>query len=133
MSTVRLTEAQARAMHLPLAARRKLTRQPSEGEETFAAQLRLAGLPDPEREYRFDPSRRWRFDFVFLDRKLAVEIEGGTWANGAHTRGTGYAEDLVKYNAAALAGWTVLRFTTAMVASGVALDTVERALTREED
>jgi hypothetical protein len=39
--------------------------------------LRAAGLPEPIREYRFAPSRRWRFDFAWPAAMLAVEVEGG--------------------------------------------------------
>ena len=65
-----------------------------------------------EREYRFHPTRLWRFDFAFAYRKIAIEIEGGTWSGGRHTRGSGYAEDCLKYNEAAKLGWTILRYTS---------------------
>jgi very-short-patch-repair endonuclease len=92
----------------------------SQGEETLAMMLRAYGV-DHEREYRFAPPRRWRADFAVPDRMLLVEVEGGVYANGRHTRGAGYEADLVKYNAAALSGWTVLRYSTAMVKSGEAI------------
>lgn len=72
--------------------------------------------------------RRWRFDFAWPDRRLAVECEGGTHSGGRHVRGEGFAADAEKYNAAALQGWTVLRFTGAQVESGYAVETIERAL-----
>jgi len=64
-----------------------------------------------EDEHRFHPTRRWRFDFAWPSKKIAVEIEGGTWTGGRHTRGAGFQKDCEKYNAAAVLGWTVLRFT----------------------
>jgi len=70
-----------------------------------------------EREYRFNSARRWRFDFALVDHKIAVEVEGATWAAGRHTRGAGYAKDCEKYNSAACLGWTVLRYTSDMVNS----------------
>lgn len=88
---------------------------------TFAAILEAVGLPAPETEHRFAPPRRWRFDFAWPDRRLALEVEGGTWTHGRHVRGRGYERDCEKYNAAALAGWTVLRVTTAMLGDGRAL------------
>jgi very-short-patch-repair endonuclease len=97
-------------------------------EDLFAFQVRAAGLPDPVREHRFHPVRKWRMDFAWPERKVAAEIEGGTWAGGRHTRGSGFAGDCAKYNAAALLGWRVLRFTSGMVTSGEALATVEAAL-----
>jgi hypothetical protein len=69
------------------------------------------GLPVPEREYKFHHTRKWRFDFAFVEKKLAVEIEGGIYISGRHTRCTGFMKDLEKYNAAALLGWRLLRYT----------------------
>jgi very-short-patch-repair endonuclease len=92
------------------------------------AVLRAVGLPVPIPEYRFAPPRRWRFDFAWPDRRLALEIEGGVWARGRHVRGRGYEGDCEKYNAAVLQGWSVLRVTTSMLRDGRALALVERAL-----
>ena len=78
---------------------------------------------------RFDASRRWRFDRAWLNCKLAVEIEGGTWVKGRHSRGAGMRADAEKYNAATLQGWRVLRFTGDMVKDGSAIATVVHALT----
>ena len=68
------------------------------------------GLPVPEREYRFDAERRWRFDFAWPALKIAVEIEGGVWIRGRHVRPVGYLGDLEKYNRAVVLGWRVLRY-----------------------
>lgn len=97
-------------------------------EEMLALHIRLNKLPEPAREYRFHPDRKWRFDFAFPDRKIAAECEGGTWVQGRHNRGAGYEADLEKYNAAALAGWLVLRFTKAQVKAGTALQLLQTAL-----
>lgn len=74
--------------------------------------LKQANLPLPVREYIFHPARKWRFDFAWPDKKLAVECEGAVWSRGRHTRGKGFIADCEKYNAAALLGWRVLRYTT---------------------
>jgi hypothetical protein len=87
----------------------------------FAAIVTAAGLPAPIREYRFAPPRLWRFDLAWPFLRLALEIEGGTWTAGRHVRGKGYENDCEKYNAAALAGWRVLRVTTDMIQDGRAL------------
>lgn len=101
----------------------KIPQHLSPGEEQFALHCRAMQLK-PEREFRFYPGRRWRFDFAFPAIKLAIEIEGGTWSTGRHTRGSGYEKDLVKYNTAVKLGWHVLRFTTAMVNAGIAINEV---------
>ena len=100
-------------------------------EETFAAQLSQDGFLY-EREYRFAPPRRWRFDFAFVDKQLAVEIEGGVWSRGRHVRGTGYAKDCEKYSEAAILGWRIMRFVPEMVMSGYALEATKRALIGEQ-
>lgn len=91
-------------------------------------QIRERGLPSAWPEFRFAPPRRWRFDICWPSRLLAVEIEGGTWTYGRHTRGKGYEEDCRKYNAAALLGYQVFRFTTAMVLDKIAIEMIEEAL-----
>jgi very-short-patch-repair endonuclease len=97
-------------------------------EELFSYYVRVAGLPTPEREIRPIPSRHWRIDFAWPEHLLAVEIEGGTWVAGRHSRGAGFAKDCEKYNALQMAGWTVLRFTGDQVESGMAVDTASKAL-----
>jgi hypothetical protein len=99
----------------------------SEGEETFWRDCGALGR-EPEREYFFHLTRRFRFDFAFVSEMLAVEIEGGAWSAGRHTRGRGFTDDCVKYNLAAVMGWRVLRFTTEMVKDGTAIRQVEEAL-----
>lgn len=67
-------------------------------------------LPYPEREYRFHPTRKWRFDFAWPELQVAVEIDGGGWTGGRHSTGAGMAQDCDKRNAATARGWKVLRF-----------------------
>ena len=98
----------------------------SDLELEFLSQVRLAGLPEPEREYRFHPTRRWKFDFCWPSKMVAVELEGGTWTGGRHTRPVGFEKDCEKYNEAAIMGWKVLRFTANMVRSGEALTKTEQ-------
>jgi len=102
----------------------------SDLEETLALHIRAAVLPEPEREYAFYKPRRWRFDFAWPELELAVEVEGGKWTRGRHTRPEGFERDCEKYNTAALAGWKVLRFTGDMVESGAAIDTITDAIRR---
>jgi very-short-patch-repair endonuclease len=65
-----------------------------------------------EREYKFHPTRKWRFDFAIPAKKIAIEFEGGIYLKKArHTSSTGYAKDVEKYNEAVLLGWKILRYT----------------------
>ena len=88
-------------------------------------QMKAVGLV-PEQEYRFHPTRRWRSDFAFPDEKLLIEVEGGTYTHGRHTRGKGFEDDCEKYNAATELGFRVLRYTGKMIKSGQALEQIER-------
>lgn len=100
----------------------------SHGEAMLALQLRAVRAPAFEREFRFHPERKWRFDLAWPARHIAAEIEGGTRSNGRHNRHDGFEADAEKYNAAAELGWRVFRFTTGMVRRGDAVATMERVL-----
>ena len=100
----------------------------SQLEATLEFHIKAAGLPVPVREHCFHPLRKWRFDFAWPDQKVAAECEGGTWTNGRHVRGAGFERNCIKYNQAAVDGWTVLRFTSGMINSGNALNQIEAAL-----
>ena len=100
----------------------------SDLETTLLFQIRAVNLPDPLKEYRFAPPRRWRFDMCWPDNMLAVEIEGGAWTQGRHTRGKGFIADMEKYNKATLMGWRLLRFSGEHIQNGTALAAIEAAL-----
>lgn len=102
-------------------------------EETLRIQIVLAGLPEGEAEVRVKRGRRWRFDRAWPERKVAVEVEGGVWSGGRHTRGSGFEADCIKYSEAALLGWRVIRVTGGMVVDGRALALIARALADESD
>jgi very-short-patch-repair endonuclease len=104
----------------------------SDPERVFVFQLRAAGILDYHQEYMFAYPRKWRADFAFVEDRLLVEIEGGVWAQGRHTRGSGFVKDLEKYNQATILGWKLLRVTPAMIEDGTALALVEQALAQKE-
>jgi len=91
-------------------------------------QIEQAGLPQPQYQH---PVCGHRADFAWPDRRVCVEVQGGTWAHGRHNRGTGYADDRMLANRRQLAGWTVLEFTADHLNDGSALDVVRDALTKE--
>jgi len=90
-------------------------------EDTFAFQLAAAGLTGYVREYAAIPGRKIRFDFAFVEARLLVEINGGTFNGGAHGRGVGINRDYEKANLAVKNGWKVLSFDTKQVKSGDAV------------
>ena len=104
----------------------------SELEEELAWQMHCMGLPEAVQEYRFC-ERRWRFDFAYPDKMIAIEVEGGTWAGGRHSRGAGFQGDCEKYNEATVLGWKILRFTSGMINSTNAVDTIKRLLDKESE
>lgn len=67
----------------------------------------------PQREYRFHPKRKWRFDFAFVAQRVAVEVDGGQFTKfgGRHNTDS----DREKLNTAAAMGWRVLRFSPQML------------------
>lgn len=107
----------------------RIPRAPSALEERLWWLLRHEQLPLPEREHRFHPVRKWRFDFAYPANRIAIECEGGVWIMGRHTRGSGFEEDCAKYNQAAILGWRILRFTKSMIDSGQAIFAIKEALT----
>ena len=80
--------------------------------ETLWAAL---GGPALTKEYRFDKSRRWRFDFANVGLRIAIEIHGGIFSQGRHVRGQGFSNDREKMNAAQLAGWRVVELDSTKI------------------
>ena len=66
------------------------------------------GIPEPVFELKFHPTRRWRFDLAWPDQKLALEVNGGDWAGGAHVRPAALTGDYEKRTAAAMMGWRIM-------------------------
>jgi very-short-patch-repair endonuclease len=100
----------------------------SQLEDIFEMQLKALKLNGYEREVKFHPTRRWRFDFLFSHCKLAIELHGAIFTQGRHARGAGIEGDMEKINAAQELGYDVLCFSAGMVKSGEAVNQVERML-----
>lgn len=98
---------------------------PNEFEAKLARELKTLKIKF-EQEFYFHPDRKWRADFHLIDKKILVEIEGGIWNGGRHTRGKGYIGDMEKYNAATMMGFQVIRFSTDQVKSGHAIQQLEK-------
>ena len=116
----------------------------SSAETLLAVQLEQAGIPF-EREVRFAAilGRKWRADFLaaspawpkgnpILHSPVLVEIDGGAFVGGRHSRGTGVERDAEKQSAAAILGYRVIRLTPAQVADGRGLTWIKQALGLEQ-
>jgi len=103
----------------------KSEKAPNEFEAKLAKELKTLKI-DFEQEFKFHPDRKWKADFHLIDKKILVEVEGGIWIGGRHTRGKGYLGDLEKYNAATMMGFQVIRFSTDQVKSGHAIQQIEK-------
>lgn len=109
------------------------TRKKHESAEgILAMQLQALNVPF-EREFRFHSTRRWRADFHIVGRQLLIEVEGGVWSEGRHTRGKGYMGDMEKYNEATALGYQIIRFETSQVTSGYAFRWIEKFLGLSQD
>ena len=101
----------------------------SEAEILFDTQVQQAGLHGGMlKEYVFARPRKWRFDFAWPEPMVAVEIDGGGFVAGRHTRGKGFEMDAEKLNAATEKGWRVLRVTPDQVSRGEALQWLANTL-----
>lgn len=80
------------------------------------------------KEYKFHPTRKWRFDFAIPEHKIAIEIDGGVWNYGRHNRAQGYLADMKKFNAAASLGWIVLKFTPDEQYSRATFDIIKQTI-----
>ena len=95
----------------------------SELEAEFELQLRAANIGGYVREFRFHPTRKWRFDFAWPEQQLAVEIDGF-----GHHKLSRYTGDVEKFNQATLSGWRVLHVTKPMLDNLDGIELVKRAL-----
>ena len=107
-----------------------------------ANQYGPAVIPQWQREYKFHEERGWRFDLAWpSDDSLkfnpcgwcevagvAVEVHGGVYSNGRHTRGKNFIADREKMNEARIMGWLVLEVCDEHIDSGQAIEWIRRAL-----
>lgn len=91
------------------------------GEESFLFQVKLLQLPEPARNFRFHPVRKWEIDFAWPELRMGIEIQGGVWSGGKHGRGSGIVKDMEKHNALLDLRWRVWMYTPGEVTRGEAL------------
>ena len=82
-------------------------------------------------QYEFWPGRKWRFDFAIMRMgpyMLAIEVQGGIFSGGRHTRGAALEDEYEKLAHAAIRGWTVMPVSGGQIKSGKAIDWIRKAL-----
>lgn len=100
-------------------------------EAELALQIRALELPEPIREYQAIKGRKFRFDFAWLEHRLLVEVNGGTYTKGAHSTGQGIARDYEKIRLGQDCGWKVYPFDGKAIKSGEAVEIIRQALEAE--
>jgi len=102
----------------------------STNHNLFVAMLRSEGVPLPEAEVRFHETRRWRWDFAWNhgSQRLALEIQGGIFAGGRHSRGAGMVKDMEKFSEAACLGWRIIYCQPKELCTAKTMDLIKRAL-----
>lgn len=60
-------------------------------------------------------SRAWRADFTWPGHRIVLEVQGGAFGGGRHTRGPGYQIDLQKSLLLQADGWLFLALTGKMI------------------
>ena len=106
----------------------KVVKVSKRGAASCASLASARSSSDPTGQVRRSGCQPWRFDFAWPEQRVAVEVEGGTFSGGRHTRPLGFRKDCEKLNEATCRGWRVLRVTTEMVKSGEALTYLQRLL-----
>ena len=111
---------------------KSLDRIKAERDQLVAAMLTQLGYVGLDRlfvrEYKFHPERRWRLDLYCDSHRLAIELHGGIYSAGRHTRGEGFTKDREKMNSALELGIRVLEYTPKEIADGSALAQIERVI-----
>lgn len=80
-------------------------------------------------EFRFHPTRKWRFDYAIPSARVAIEIDGGLFLNrGRHSGGVGQLNDFEKFNEASTYGWRILHFTPEQRYTAATLDVIRRTV-----
>ena len=113
---------------------RKLANEKRAGEyDMFRRKLAAFTGCEIKPEHMFYPCRKWRIDLAIVDLKIGIEIEGGVWSGGRHTRGKGFIEDMEKYNAAVTFGWVILRFTPQDLNKITTFETIKKVVELKKD
>lgn len=96
----------------------------SEIEELMAEQLKVYGLPEPVRQLKYLEDRKFRADFAWPDRMIALEVDGAVHRIKGTFQRSFEREYLLK-----MAGWQVLHVGGNEVRKGIAIEWIRNLLT----
>ncbi len=77
-------------------------------------------------QHKFHPERKWRWDFCYPRYKLAIEVQGGTYTRGRHSRGPGQRKDFEKISEGAILGWHIIIVDSKDVSQKLHIDRIQR-------
>src|SRR3972149_4788558 len=92
-------------------------------EEDMARQIKLAGLPVPQSQFKAIPGRKFAMDLAWPDRKIGLEVQGMV-----HRIKGRFKQDIEKRALLMFAGWRVLEVGGDEVRNGKALEWTKRLL-----
>lgn len=103
--------------------------------DAIRAEFRLLckdnGVPIPATEYMFAKEamgREWRFDYAWIEERLALEVDGGLFVHGGHNRGGFILKTHEKQNAAAELGWRILHCVPKTLRTTATIELLQRAM-----
>ncbi len=96
--------------------------------QVVTAFFKQHGLSEPVYEFRFHSVRRWRFDLCWPDKMVALEVQGGIFSNGRHTRGAALLKEWEKLNTAAGMGYRMLYCQPSELMSAKTVEAIRTAI-----
>lgn len=97
----------------------------SDIEEMMHSQILVSGLPIPVRQHNYLPDRSYKGDFMWPERKIALEVDGSVH----RIKGT-FSVSFERAYLLLMAGWTVLHVGGHEVRSGEALQWIKAVIER---
>ena len=108
----------------------KATQKYLEAEETLFQELEENNI-GYRRQFQFESTKNWRFDFYIVKLNLLIEIAGSPWCVGRG--GKKIANVFNKYDLAEDMGYTIGRFDPHTVESGYTINWIKAQLERLDD
>lgn len=102
----------------------------SQAQTLLLIHLRELGL-EAVPEFRFHEARKWRFDAWIPEARIGIELDGGMFSGGRHSKGLSHMRgaaligDYEKQNVAQMMGIRILRFTNHQVERGEAKEFIK--------